>query len=160
MNAARRAGITAMKLNPTLDSGKYIARDYFTYSLVTTAALPPAGSVSISQSIDTDADFFWTKSAVFVDVGSNAPQVATQEVPDVTILITDGTTGRALSNQPVALASLFGSAQLPFILPIAKYFGSRSLIQVTLANTSGGTTYSSIRLAFHGIKAFLASPTG
>ncbi len=144
-----------MKAIPTMDNSKYLARDYFTYEMVTTAALAPAGTVPLSVSIDTDSDFFWTKGCVFVDVGNAGTTESAKIVPDMTILITDGTTGRAMSNVPVAVPNLFGSAQLPFILPVAKYFGARSLIQVTLNNVSGAVTYSSVRLSFHGIKAFL-----
>lgn len=144
-----------MKAIPTMDNQKYLARDYFTYELDSVVALAPAGSVNLSQSIDTDSDFYWTKGAIFVDVANDGTTWDLQQVPNLLITVTDGTTGRSMSNAPVPVANLFGTAQLPFILPVAKYFGARSLIQLVVSNPTDNITYSSIRFSFHGVKAFL-----
>lgn len=140
---------------PTLDNNKYIARDYFTYELVTTTALAPGASVPLTVTIDSDGDFFWTKGCVYVDSANDGTTEANKLVPALTVLITDGTTQRNMSNVPVAVANLFGSAQLPFILPVAKYFAGRALITLQVANISDNTTYSSIRFSLHGVKAYL-----
>lgn len=139
---------------PTLDNNKYIARDYFTYELVSTTALAPGASQPLTVTIDSDGDFFWTKGCVYADIGNASFTDSTRPIPSLTVLITDGTTQRNMSNVPVAVNNLFGSAQLPFILPVAKYFAGRSLITLTIANI-GNATYSSIRFSLHGVKAYL-----
>lgn len=144
-----------MQAIPSMDNQKYIARDFFTYELDSTVDLAPAGSVNLTQSIDTDSDFFWTKACVFVDVADAGTTEANKEVPNLMITVTDGTTGRSMSNAPVPVSCLFGYGSLPFILPVAKYFGARSLIQLVVSNPTAGTTYSNIRFSFHGVKAFL-----
>ena len=142
---------------PTLDNNKYIARDYFTYELVysTVGGLAPAATVPLTVTIDSDGDFFWTKGCVFADVANDGTTESAKEVPNLTVLITDGTTQRNMSNVPVSVPNLFGSAQLPFILPVAKYFAGRSLITLTVANVSDNKTYTSIRFSLHGVKAYL-----
>jgi hypothetical protein len=75
-------------------------------------------------------------------------------LPNVTILITDTSSGRALMNQPAPLSSLFGTGQLPFILPTSKLFQSRGSVQVSITNLST-TVYTNIYLSFIGTKLFL-----
>lgn len=139
---------------PTLDNNKYIARDYFTYELVSIASLAPGGSVPLTVTIDSDGDFFWTKGCVYADIGSASFTDSARPIPSLTVLITDGTTQRNMSNVPVAVNNLFGTAQLPFILPVAKYFAGRSLITLSVTNV-GNATYSSLRFSLHGVKAYL-----
>lgn len=139
---------------PTLDNNKYIARDYFTYELVSIAALAPGGTVPLTVTIDSDGDFFWTKGCAYADIGNASFTDSARPIPSLTVLITDGTTQRNMSNVPVAVNNLFGTAQLPFILPVAKYFAGRSLITLSVTNV-GNATYSSLRFSLHGVKAYL-----
>jgi hypothetical protein len=140
---------------PTADSNKYIARDFFTYECVTVTTLAPAGNQTLSVTIDSDGDFFWTKGCVYADIANDAFTDSTRPIPALTVLITDGTTQRNMSNVPVAVNNLFGTGSLPFILPVAKYFAARSLITLTVYNISDNATYTSLRFSLHGVKAYL-----
>jgi len=142
---------------PKMDNAKYMARDFFTVELDATAAIAPGGQQNITTTIDSDADFFWMKGCVFADVGNDGTTYAANILPNLSVTITYGSTGRALSNAPVPVSSLFGVGQLPFILPAAKYFPARSLITMIVTNPSDNVTYSSVRFSLHGVKAFLAS---
>jgi hypothetical protein len=139
---------------PKMDNAKYMARDFFTVEMDATAAIAPGGQQNIVTTIDSDADFFWMKGCVFADVGGASTTYAANILPNCLVTITYGSTGRALSNAPVPVSSLFGTAQLPFILPAAKYFPARSLITFVVTNP-GNATYSNVRFSLHGVKAFL-----
>lgn len=140
---------------PRLNDQRYIARDTFFYEISLTTALGPAQSAPGSVNIDTDSDFFWQKFTAHVAVGSAAQQRATEEIPEIDLTIKDATTGRDIMNAPVPLRNIAGTGEIPFILPVEKYFGARSQITCTFYNVSGGTTYSSVKITFSGIKAFL-----
>lgn len=134
----------------------YVAKMAFTYEADTAASFAAtSGSAILTFNIDGDSDFFWTKTAVFALVGSAGTDVQSQEVPAVTALVTNTTNGRSYSNNPVPLPSMAGSGQLPYILPQVTYWPAKATITVQLAAISTNKTYSSIRISFHGIKAFL-----
>lgn len=141
--------------HPSLNDARYMARDSFFYEINLTSALAPAGSTPGTVNIDTDSDFFWTKGMAHAAVASDGQTADTEVIPECDITIKDASTGRDLMNAQVPLSNLFGTSRLPFILPVEKYFGARSQISVTLYNVSDNTTYSSIKLTFAGIKAFL-----
>lgn len=140
---------------PRLNDARYIARDTFFYEISLTTALAPAGSAPGSVNIDTDSDFFWQKFTAHCAVASASQTRSTEEIPEVDITIKDATTGRDIMNAPTPLRNIAGTGEIPFILPVEKYFGARSQITVTFFNVSTGTTYSSVKITFSGIKAFL-----
>lgn len=131
----------------------YSARDEFTYSFLL-STLTAGSSQPGSITIDADSDFFWQKAAVHCAVAGASQQQATLEIPELTINIVDQSSGRALMNIPVAVSTIFGTAGLPFILPMERVFKSRSQISCTVYNVSAATDYSSVWFSFIGIKAF------
>jgi hypothetical protein len=68
------------------------------------------------------------------------------------VLIRDSGSGRQLSNQPVYVRALFGTAENPFILPVPRVFAPRSTIQFVLTNLDG--TPLTVQLALHGAKVY------
>jgi len=136
------------------DNNLYIARNFYTYEADTPAALAAAGAAQYTFNIAKDSDFFWTKFTAHAVVGGAATTVSAEQLPEVTILLTNSTNGRQYMNAPVPLASMSGSGRLPFILPIATLWEALTTIQVTLANL-GNADYSQLYLSFQGIKAFL-----
>lgn len=140
---------------PRLNDARYIARDSFFYQISLTTALAPSATAPGSVNMDTDSDFFWQTFTAHVAVASAAQQRATEEIPEIDITIKDATTGRDIMNAAVPLRNIAGTGELPFILPVEKYFGARSQITCTFANVSAGATYSSVKITFAGIKAFL-----
>lgn len=140
---------------PLLRDSRYVARDFFVYEINLTTALAAAGSAPGSVNIDTDSDFFWQKSTAHVSIASGATIQSTENIPELDITIKDATTGRDIMNLQTPIRNIFGTGEIPFILPVEKYFGARSQLSVTVYNVSAATTYSSIKLSFIGIKAFL-----
>lgn len=135
----------------------YRAKNEFTYVAQISSSLVNTASTSASFNIDGDSDFFWTKLNAFAMVGGpDAPEVATEELPAVSIVITNNTTGRQYMNNAVALPSISGSGRLPFILPMMTYFQAKATITIDLAGLSTNTTYTYLQIAFIGIKAFFS----
>ena len=135
-------------------SVEYSAKNFFTYQVVITALAPSASSTS-SFTIDGDSDFFWSKMTAWAMVDDDGTDSGSIEVPAVTVLITNTTSGRNYSNAPVPLYSIAGNAGLPFILPIETFYAAKSTISIQFQNVSDNKTYSDVYLSFHGIKAFL-----
>ena len=69
-----------------------------------------------------------------------------------TILLTDTGSGRQLSDARLAIDTLFGTAQRPFIWPRPKLLPPASTFQASLLNLSA--TAMTLRLSFHGYKIF------
>ncbi len=130
-----------------------IAKDFFTYSL--DFAIGPGESQSQNISIQADSNFVIQKLCYQADMGpgTNALTNASRIIPLVTLLITDSGSGRQLMSAPVSLVNLFGTGEIPFILPQPKMFVARSTVTVTLANFSASNGYH-INLAFIGTKIF------
>lgn len=140
---------------PQQPQGKYLARDFFVYEISLTSFTNGTSQTGVVN-IDTDSDFFWQKATAHCSVSNAAQQRATEEIPECTITIKDVSTGRDLMNAPVPIRNIFGTGEIPFILPVEKFFGARSQISVNVSNVSASTTYTALYLSFIGIKAFLA----
>jgi hypothetical protein len=141
---------------PTSKDPKYSALDFFTYDLFLPAGttLAPAANVPLTVNIDASADFFWLKATQHATVGNASTTNSAIQIPECNVLITDTGTGYQLMNAQVPIYNLFGTAELPFILPVEKFFGARAQIQVQVFNVSTGTTYSSLHLSLIGLKAY------
>lgn len=134
---------------------KYFAKDFFTYCIAVTSSLAPGALGSGNVTLDADADFLWQKLTVYADVADDGQTANTQVLPGVTLVITDTGSGRKLMNTGVPLAAIAGDGRLPFIVPTPKIFKASGQIEVSLANITDNTTYTSIYLAFIGQKCFL-----
>lgn len=141
------------------NSSKYSARVFFCYEadFTTAGGLAAGVSAPLTFNIAGDSDFFWTKFAAFADVGNTGTTYSAQQLPSLSVLIINTTTGRQYSSSAVPLPNIAGTAQFPFILPQITLWERKSTIQVNLLNISGAVTYSSVRLSFMGIKAFTAA---
>lgn len=145
-----RMGDTAQQM---ASPDRYTAKNSFIY-LQAITTLAPGGSTTSSFNLDGDSDFFWSKLAAWAMVADDGTTNAIIEVPAVTIIITNTTSGRQYMNAGVPLNSIAGDAGLPFILPMDTYWPAKATIQVAYANVSDNKTYSDIFLSFIGIKAF------
>jgi hypothetical protein len=144
-----------MAADNSIDSAKYIGRDYFSYELLFTGIAP---GISQNQSIqcEVNSDFAWQKGVFFADVAAAGQTVQTQVVPLCTVLIQDSGSNRQLQNIASPLPNLFGLGYSPFILPFPRVFVARSNISIQLSNFDAAQTYN-IRLSFIGTKLFLKS---
>jgi hypothetical protein len=139
---------------PWASSG-YTASSLYVYEVDTTN-LNTNTAAQLSFQIAQDSDFFWTKFCAFALVSATATTRSADQLPAVTALITNTTTGRQYSSNPVPLPNFAGNAQFPFILPVMTLFAAKSVIQINLFN-EGSVEYSNLQLSFIGVKAFTAS---
>lgn len=141
------------------DSSRYVGKDFFTYQigLPSGTTLAPGASTVLSFNIAGESDFFWTSAQVEALEGSDGTTYDAAVKPSVYTTITDNYTSQPLMNNPVPLAAIFGTGQLPFILPIRKVFFAKATVKVQLQNYSDNQTFSQLDLSFTGVKAYLAS---
>lgn len=129
-----------------------ILKDFFIYE-VDFSALAFGASSTGNINIQADSDFELQKLCYFADIAAASQTDDLRVIPLVTINITDSGSGRFLSSDAVPVASIFGTGQIPFILPTPKIFSARSTVSIEVANFSAATTYN-LRLSFIGAKIF------
>lgn len=139
----------------------YKSRDFFTYTLNPTntpgfASIAAGGQATGALNIEQDSDFQLVKMSYFCQNGSDDNnELALRALPLATVNIQDTGSGRYLMNGPVALTDLFGTGELPFILPEDKIFVARATIFVQVANYGSSDAVVNLYLSFIGIKNFL-----
>lgn len=124
-------------------------RDWYNY---------PADYVGIAASatqsqdvkISDDADFILVLQMATV---SNAAQTTFFTPAPFTVSIKDAGAGRDLVSAPVHLNNLFGTAQMPFVLPQPKLLFRASTYTVTITNLDAAAAYT-VRLGFSGYKVY------
>jgi hypothetical protein len=126
--------------------------DFFIYN-ANFAALAPAAVATQVINIQADSHFKWSEATYEADIAAAAFLDGTRPIPNVTVQIQDSGTGRTLFNAPIPIPSIFGTGQLPFILPIPRVFMARSSITLTATNFDAAVTYN-LRLALIGTKLF------
>lgn len=136
------------------NNAMYASRNFFTYESDTLAALNAATSTTLTFNIAGDSDFFWTKFSAYALIGgAHTTRDSGDQLPAVTMLLVNTTTGRQYSSSASPLANMSGTGTLPFILPQITMWQRKSTIQVQLQNV-GDANYSNLFLSFMGIKAF------
>lgn len=138
----------------TVDNPGLVAEDWYTYSVLF-LAVTPLNSFIGSIQVEADSDFEIIKLTQFAMVADDVAQEESSRVlPLATVLLTDTGSGRNLMNQAVAIPALFGSAELPMILPKPKRLFARATLAVTVQNLSSTIEYSYLQLSFIGKKIF------
>lgn len=127
-----------------------IDRQTFVYTAPVIASIAFGGVSSVVTNIQADADFLVLAGCYFTD--NSAQTVSTQVLPVCTVLITDSASGNQLSDSDVPLPSLFGTGGLPFVWPQPYLFKARGSITTKVTNVSAATTYTNLRLSYHGVK--------
>lgn len=136
--------------NVQSDDGRQ--KDFFAYG-VTVSTIAAAAVSSQTVLIEADSMFVAQKLTVFATLAGAAVTESTEVLPLVTLQITDQGSGRNLFNQPVALPTICGSGQRPYILPIPRAFKSNSAILFSFTNYSTATTYR-LDVTLSGLKVF------
>ncbi len=142
----------ARGFSPTTPSGMQQVEDFFIYE-VTFDALTFGTSQDGNIQIQADSAFRWITGTYFADIARAAFTAEARPIPNVTVQITDSGSGRQLVSAPVPVPSLFGTGQLPFVMPISRVFQARSNIAFTVANIDAATTYN-LTLQLIGTKIF------
>ena len=114
--------------------------DFFVYQ-VNLASIAGAANASSTVNIRADADFIIHKFTLYADIAAAVQTESTRVLPAVTLQITDTGPGRQFFSDVVPLAALFGSGELPFILPGPRRVAANSTLLFTWANISAATTY-------------------
>lgn len=120
----------------------------------TFTALAAAADGSVEIKVEADSDFYWYKAAYFADIAAAAQTDSTRVIPLVTVLITDNGSDRQLMRSAVPVPSIFGTGEIPFILPAPHRFMASSTFSVAVTNFDAAATYN-LRLQFIGYKKFL-----
>lgn len=137
-----------------LESGRYVTTDFFVYQAFFDTVAQAGGVANASISIQADSDFYWSKGTFFFDDGTTTQDDSTRILPLFTVLLTDTGAGRQLMDQAVPVENMFGTGQIPFILPAPRLFQARSTLQIQVVNLDPNADYS-LYLSFIGQKAFL-----
>lgn len=129
-----------------------IIKEFYTYEEDFTG-VTSGNSATGNINIQADSDFVMQKLAYHADIAAAAVTDSSRVIPNMTVIITDTGSGRQLMESAVPIASLFGTGQLPFILPTPRLFLARSTINIVVANFDAAVTYN-LRLSFTGYKQY------
>jgi hypothetical protein len=115
--------------------------------------LAPGLTVTRQIQIQADADFVIMSAAYEADVAGGSQVLATYNVPNVAILLTDTGNGRQLMDFAQPIGVMAGDSRLPFIWPVPKIMSARSVLTVQATSFEAAVTWN-LRLAFHGKKLY------
>ena len=127
-------------------------RDFYVYEALTTAIAVGASTNDVIA-IEADSDFICQKLTYEADLAGVAQLSGTRIIPNVSVQITDTGSGRQLMQNPIPIPSIFGSGELPFILPNPRLFMRNSTLQVAFTSFEAAAT-PTIRLSFVGYKIY------
>ena len=126
--------------------------EFFTYE-INFSALTSGSTQNGNVTIEASSDFRWIKGTYFADIAAAAQTASSRVIPLVTVLITDSGSGQQLSNIATPIVNLFGTGEIPFILPVSRIFSARSNVQVTVTNFDAAVSYN-LRLSLIGAKIY------
>lgn len=132
---------------------QYFAKDFFVYE-VDFASLAAGASATQSFNIQADSDFLLTKLAYHNTNADATFNAGNRIIPNVSIIIQDTGSGRQLMNSAVPIDAIFGTGELPFILPRQRVFLANSTVNVTITSFEAAAA-NKLRLSFIGEKAFV-----
>lgn len=118
---------------------------FHSHSLLYAAIAAGANSPQSFQ-VETDYDFYWIKAQFFAYDGAGTAT----KLPLATVLLQDGSTKQQLSNANVPVPALFGSGEIPYILPSPHLVKAGSTFNATVFNISAATVYT-VYLVFSGL---------
>lgn len=127
--------------------------DFFIYTPGKFVTLGAGATLTQNINIQADSDFCLQKLTFQADLAGVAQTASGVIVPNVNVLITDSGSGRQLMNNVLPLTLIFGTGQIPFILPKPKWFAANSNVVIALTSFEAAVT-PSIQLAFIGFKRF------
>jgi len=126
--------------------------DFYAY-VVSFASIAPGATGNGSFNIDVDSDFRLEKLTYLAAIAGAAQTRSSWVVPLITVDIKMTGSSRAFSSAPIPIPALFGTGEIPFILPTPKLLGKNTTVSIALANFDAASTYS-LYLAFIGTKIF------
>lgn len=127
-------------------------RDFYTYEAESLALAAGASSNDVIN-IEADSNFILQKLTYIADIAAAAYTDSARPIPLVNVQLIDTGSGRQLMQNPIPIPSLFGTGELPFILPNPRLFMRNSTIQIAFTSFDAAVTYN-IRLSFIGYKVY------
>jgi hypothetical protein len=126
------------------------------YELTYTALAAAGGGDQKSFQVEVDYDFWWTKAQAFVFDAAGLG-VSRLQWPNIEVLLQEGASNQQLVNQAASINSLFGSGEIPFILPRPHPVQGGSTMVATVTNRHTLTAFS-VRLCFSGVQVLRGQP--
>jgi len=137
---------------------RYKGKSAFTYVVSTDVNLPNGGppdySTTLNFTTHGDSDFFWQKFGAYAIAENDESQILLCQITALSASITNITTGRSYSDNPIALSDIDSAMQW---LPIENVWRKKTQIQIELENTDqqiSGLIYLMSYMSFIGTKAF------
>ena len=134
-------------------------RSFFVYSPTVFTLAPAAAPLSIPVRIDSASDFFWIKACFMADVAGAATTAGTRILPNWDVQIQQGGADKNLFSAAQPLTNVFGTGELPFVLPFPQKLVRNSELNVTCSTREAALTLN-VRLSFIGWKDYGELRTG
>lgn len=132
--------------------------DYYLYNIGPGAngaagTLNAAATANSNLTIQADSNFEWIGTTWFgYKDGVTTPASDAIQVP-ISLLITDGGSGRQLFSQAIPISQLAGLGREVYMLPKKRIFMSKSTVNF-FWNNFGGDQYDNVSITLHGRKIF------
>lgn len=147
---------------PAIDGGGLMqcTPDFYSYPITFDTAggsnIAAAGVATGNFIVQAGQYFLWQQSMFMADTAHAATLDGTRIIPNVSVQLSDQNSSNILTNAAVPLSSIFGTGQLPFVLPNPRLCMPQSVIQALLTNYDAAVSFN-IRLTFSGLAL---RPTG
>jgi len=112
------------------------------------AAIVAGANAPLSFQVDTGFDFIWMKSQAFI-FDADGLGVSRLQLPRLTAVLQDGSTKQQITDGEVSIAALFGSGEIPYILPMRHRIIGGATFNATVFNHHNATTFG-VDLVFSG----------
>jgi hypothetical protein len=141
--------------------GRPILRtQYYCYPIVIGALSVPAQVLALNTDvtgvIETQSDSDFVLGYMSAAVQDNATGVLFVN-RDVTLQITDQSTGKNFFSQPVVMGLVAGAGGFPYVFPSPRVVKPNTGIAVTVRRRDTANAYSNFFLALHGTRIFYAN---
>jgi hypothetical protein len=141
-------------------SGQKFTSDYFLYGVGPGAngaqgTLAHTATAKTVITIQADSDFEWDYTTVYGQISGAAasPLPDNIDIP-ISVLISDGGSGRQLFNQQIPVTTLAGLGREPYILPQKRIFMGKSTVTFNFTNFDPVIDVLNFFLTLHGRKIF------
>jgi hypothetical protein len=135
-----------------MDHDPEIHRDFYVYRS-NIASIAAGANASDTINIEADSDFILQKMSYHVDIAAAAYTSSARPIPNVSIQLTDTGSGRQVFSGAIPIPAVFGTGELPFLLPNPRRFSANSTLALSYANFDAAITYR-IYLCFIGMKVY------
>lgn len=130
------------------------ARNFFAYP-VPAVTLAPGANATATVRIESSSDFYWIKGTYWAEdnTGVGGQTDSTRIIPSVDLQIQSSGADRNLFNGFVPVPSVFGTGQIPFVLPFPAEMLANSEVRFDFISREAARTLD-VYLVLHGWKDF------